>query len=97
MNHELAAFDAELAAKPQIVVATKLDVTEARERLAGTAARFAELGIELHGVSAVTGAGVGALLTRIASAVRQARRAAADEVDRRHDAAVGAALAPEPS
>ena len=73
MNHELASFDAELAAKPQIVVGTKLDVTEARERFETARVGFAALGIELTGISAVAGVGIPALLTRIAAAVRLAR------------------------
>src|SRR5205085_6617062 len=52
INRELAAYDDALAAKPQIVAATKLDVTEARERFAAAAAAFAARGITLHGVSA---------------------------------------------
>jgi len=98
VNHELAAFDAELAAKPQIVVATKLDVTEARERLAGVTPRFAELGIELHGISAVSGAGVAALMTHIAAAVRRARRERLDETDAAaSDRNAASTFAPEPS
>jgi len=100
VNHELAAFDAELAAKPQIVVATKLDVTEARERLAGVTPRFAELGIELHGISAVSGAGVAALMKHIAAAVRRARRErrAVEETDAAaSDGNAASTFAPEPS
>jgi GTP-binding protein len=81
VNHELACFDATLAAKQQIVVATKLDVTEARERFAAAADAFARRGIELLGISAVTGAGVPALLTRMADAVRANRRSAAGSRD----------------
>jgi GTP-binding protein len=73
VNHELAAFDAEVAAKPQLVVGTKLDVTEARERFETARAGFAALGIELTGISAVAGAGIPALLARMAAEVRRAR------------------------
>jgi GTP-binding protein len=73
VNHELAAFDPALAAKPQLVAATKIDVTEAAERLEATRAAFAARGLDLTAISAVTGAGVPALLTRIAAAVRAAR------------------------
>ncbi len=75
MNHELAAFDQALAAKPQLVVATKLDVTEATERLDATRAAFAARGIDLLAISAVTGDGMPALLARVATAVRAARAA----------------------
>jgi len=73
VNHELAAFDATLVAKPQLVVGTKLDVTEARERFATVRDAFAARGIELLGISAVAGEGVRALLGRVADAVRRAR------------------------
>jgi GTP-binding protein len=73
VNAELAAFDPELAAKPQLVVATKLDVTEARERFPAVRDAFAGRGVELHGVSAVTGDGMRAVLGRIADAARGAR------------------------
>jgi len=73
VNHELAAFDAGLAAKPQLAVATKLDVTEARERFATVRDAFAARGVELLGISAVSGEGVRALLVRVADAVRRAR------------------------
>jgi GTPase len=78
VNHELACFDPGLAAKPQIVVATKLDVTEARDRFDVVRAACAARGIRLLGISAVSGAGVPALLTRMATAVRAARAASAE-------------------
>ena len=81
INDELAAFDPDVAAKPQLVVATKLDVTEARERFAPTAAALAARGIELLGISAATGAGVPELLAKIAAAVQAARAAAVDAPD----------------
>jgi len=75
INVELAAFDGALAAKPQLVVATKLDVTEARARYDAATAAFAGRGIALLGVSAATGAGITALMSRVAAAVRDARGA----------------------
>lgn len=73
INGELAAFDADLAAKPQLVVATKLDVTEARERLDDAKAAFAARGIELHGVSAATGDGMPALMHAVLALARRTR------------------------
>jgi GTP-binding protein len=77
INRELAAFDAALVAKPQLVVATKLDVTEARERFAPAAAAFAARGIELLGASAATGEGMPALMHTVMALVRTTRAAAA--------------------
>ncbi len=76
VNGELTAFDAELGAKPQIVAGTKLDVTEARERFPAAREAFAARGIELLGISAVSGDGVSVLLRRIADEVRRVRAAA---------------------
>jgi GTP-binding protein len=82
VNRELACFDAELAAKTQIVVATKLDVTEARARLDEATRAFAARGATLHAISAVSGSGVPALLARVAAAVRAARATAGAEAAR---------------
>jgi GTP-binding protein len=81
INRELAAYDATLAAKPQIVTATKLDVTDTRERLAEAAAAFAARGITLHGVSAATGDGMTALLREIHALVHRTRAERAGETD----------------
>jgi GTP-binding protein len=79
INRELCAFDAALAAKPQIVAANKLDLAEARERYAEVRGRFAERGIELWGISAATGEGVAALMREVGRRCRASRAAAADE------------------
>jgi len=94
INRELAAFDAELAAKPQLVVATKIDVTEARERLAGAVTAFAARGLTLHGVSAATGEGMPALMYAIAALVATTRAdaAASHDGDSARAAAEGLAL-----
>jgi GTP-binding protein len=75
INAELAAFDPDVAAKPQLVVATKLDVTEARDRFRDASAAFAARGIEVHGISAATGTGVPELLASIAATAKSARDA----------------------
>jgi len=65
INHELTSFDASLGEKPQIVVANKVDLAEARERFASVRARLAERGIELRSISAATGEGVSALMREV--------------------------------
>jgi len=65
MNRELALYDAELAARPQIVVLNKIDLPDVRraaKRIAGT---FARRNVEVHAISAATGEGVGPLLEAI--------------------------------
>src|SRR5262245_4401689 len=76
INRELALFDSAVAAKPQIVVANKIDAAPpgAFEALRQ---RFAERGIALASLSAVTGAGVTDLVREIASRIRAARQAQA--------------------
>ncbi|MCC6763397.1 MAG: GTPase ObgE [Deltaproteobacteria bacterium] len=73
INRELAAYDEALSAKPQLVVATKLDVTEARVRLAAATAAFAARGVTLHAVSAATGEGMSALMRIVAGLVEKIR------------------------
>lgn len=58
LRRELAAFDPELAKRPERVVLTKLDVTEVREQLSDLVARFADEGVEVWPISALTGEGL---------------------------------------
>jgi len=86
INRELALADPHLAAKPQIVVAGKLDLAETRDRLPAVRAVFAARGITLHAVSGATGEGAAALMGVVAEAVRRARAGG--------EAAASAAMAP---
>ena len=78
INHELACFDPELAAKPQIIVANKLDLAEARANLPEVRARFVTRGLELHAISAATGAGVRELMQLAWTRVDEARVSATE-------------------
>ncbi len=62
MNRELALYDPDLAARPQIVVLNKVDLPDVRRKLAALGRPFARRKIQLHAISAATGEGVGALL-----------------------------------
>src|SRR5438552_5124589 len=73
INRELALADPHLAAKPQIVVACKLDLAETRARLPAVRAAFTQRRITLHAVSGATGEGAAALMGAVAGAVRHAR------------------------
>jgi GTP-binding protein len=75
INHELRCFDAALAAKPQIVVANKLDLTDAHELYADLRQHFAARGVELRAISAATGEGVSELMRDVGRQWRQLRRA----------------------
>lgn len=67
---ELAAYDPDLATRPSLTVATKLDV--GADRLTALRARVPDV----LPVSAVTGEGIDELIERLARAVKNAREAA---------------------
>jgi len=73
INRELELASPRLAAKPQIVVACKLDLAETRARLPAVRAAFTQRRITLHAVSGATGEGAAALMGAVAGAVRHAR------------------------
>jgi GTP-binding protein len=65
MNRELALYDPQLAARPQLVVLNKMDLPDVRKRAKQIARPFAKRGIELHAISAATGEGTAELLESI--------------------------------
>jgi GTP-binding protein len=66
IRKELAAFSPELSRFPEIVAMTKADLPDVREAYDTAKLAFAEIGIELHLVSAVTHENLDALLQVIA-------------------------------
>ncbi len=75
---ELAAFSAALAAKPLLVVATKLDATTDRSRLEKLREFCARKGLEFYAVSSATGEGITALVRGMADALDRLRPRAKD-------------------
>jgi GTP-binding protein len=69
IEHELASFGPELAEKPMIVVATKLDATTDRAHLDELRDFAARRGLEFHAISAATGEGVVPLVRAMADAL----------------------------
>jgi len=69
LDRELERFSPELAKKPQVVAANKVDLPEARARLAAFTAALRRRGIPVFPVSAATGEGVPALLDAVATVV----------------------------
>ena len=57
LRNELAAFDQALAARPEVVVLTKMDLPEVRAAYRGLRARFRRKKIDLLSMSAATGEG----------------------------------------
>jgi GTP-binding protein len=73
LNHELACFNPQLAQRPQIVVATKVDLPNVRQRLPEVQQCFATHGHEILPISAATGEGLEALLWRLALLLQPAQ------------------------
>jgi len=69
IEHELGSFRPELAEKPMIVVATKLDATTNRERLDKLRDYAAKRGLEFHAISSATGEGIVPLVRGMADAL----------------------------
>jgi GTP-binding protein len=69
INRELAAYDAQLAAREQIVVATKIDALDEPPRLEQLKARAAQDGQRFFAISSVTGEGVRDLIQAVAKIV----------------------------
>ncbi len=76
INRELAAYSAELAAKPQMVVASKIDLPEVSQRLEALREALGARNIELTVVSAATGVGCQELAASIHAGLNRARNAA---------------------
>ncbi len=72
IDRELSLYSKELAGKPQVIAVTKMDVPEAREKLAALRKSFARRKHkpEILGISAVTGEGMDELLDAVARALR---------------------------
>jgi GTP-binding protein len=66
IHHELACFSADLARRPQIIVASKMDLPEAQQRFPEVQQLFAGYGLEILPISAATGVGLETLRQRLA-------------------------------
>lgn len=76
INAELTQFNADLAAKPQIVAVNKTDITEVRQRQPELKAAFAAEGIDALFISAVTHSNIDALLDKAIIALSEVDAAA---------------------
>jgi len=79
VNAELASYDPALAAKPQVVVATKLDLAESQQRLPALREVFRERNITLQAVSALTGEGLEQLVLVLCNMVAEIKRQHPDQ------------------
>ncbi len=78
INSELRQHDESLALKPQLVVLTKIDVPEVRERIEEYRQQFEGLGYPVLAISAVTGEGLKDLVHALG---RELERLRGDETD----------------
>ncbi|UOR12170.1 GTPase ObgE [Halobacillus amylolyticus] len=69
INHELASYDERLAKRPQIIVANKLDIPEAEEKLAAFKEKVGD--VPVFPVSTVTRKGLDELLYAVADRLDQ--------------------------
>ena len=76
--NELQLFDEHVAAKPQIVVANKIDALDNPTRLTRVKARAKALELPFHQISGITGEGLEALLEATWREVAAGRKASAD-------------------
>jgi GTP-binding protein len=91
IERELAAFSPDLAAKPMIVVATKLDATTDPQHLEELRAYAAKRGLEFHSISSASGAGIVELVRAIANALDRIPKSVATA-----EASTQAEIAPMP-
>jgi GTP-binding protein len=62
VNKELALFNADLAAKPQIIAINKIDIPDVRDRIPELQRQLKRTGLPLHFISAATREGVAPLM-----------------------------------
>lgn len=73
INRELAAYDAQLGARDQIVVATKIDALDEPDRLQSLKARAQQDARQFFAISSVTGEGVRELIQFVGKEVEEHR------------------------
>ena len=81
VNDEIRQYDERLADKPQLLSVNKVDLPEARERLAGLVREFGALDLQVWPVSAATGEGVDELMDAALRALAEARPPSLDDTD----------------
>jgi GTP-binding protein len=74
VNRELRAYASQLADRPQVVVATKMDVPSAKPAWERFQPELAALGLRVIAISAMTGEGIGTLFNEIDRALVPVRR-----------------------
>jgi GTPase len=81
IENELRSFSDEIAAKPVVVVATKLDATVDRTRIDKLRAYAEKRGLPFYAISSASGEGIQALVRGLADMLDRLPRPAATEID----------------
>lgn len=76
INHELASFDPALLLRPHLTVVTKLDLPATRSRFPDVQTFFADHGVDIVAISAVTGEGIKNLVQQIAQTLEHYKKEA---------------------
>ena len=97
IEKELAAFSPELAEKPMIVAATKLDATTNREHLDELRKFAAEHGLEFYAVSSASGEGIVQLVRGMANALDRIPKTVPNGAEATEQAARSAPVEPDSS
>lgn len=98
INRELEEYSADLATRPQIVVLTKMDLQEARDKWPAVQRRAEEAGLPAMAISAATREGVQELVNATAERLREMQREEAEQRKRlaAEVPATGVVLRPQP-
>lgn len=98
INRELEEYSAELASRPQVVVLTKMDLQEARDKWSSLQARAAERGLTAFAISSATREGVQELMNFTAQRLSEIQREEAEQrkVLAAQVPSIGPILRPEP-
>ncbi len=98
INHELAEYSDALAERPQIVVLTKMDLQEARDKWPALKARAEAAGYSARAISSQTREGVQELMNLTAERLHEARLEEAERAQRQPAASLAGSvvLRPEP-
>ncbi|HEY7786556.1 MAG TPA: GTPase ObgE [Pyrinomonadaceae bacterium] len=81
VNGELSAYNSELAARPQFVVATKIDALQQPDRLRSLEQQAKADRKPFYAVSSVTGEGVRELVNAVAARLREINQSSRDRLD----------------
>ena len=82
INAELSAHAAELAERPQLIVANKCDMPDTEQAVKALESEAERLGVPFYAISAVTGEGVERLVSDLANRVQELRAQEAAREDR---------------